>query len=211
MIGNQLLINYGINGANISGGGGTSTGSGMGNTPGSIYCFLEGSTILCQVDGEDIQVPIEKITGGTQVKTSQSGYKRTVIIGKSQFKNCDSKNCLYKYSKENHPELEKDLCITGRHSVLVDSLTEKQAEETAKHLNLLFVDDVEKIFVTESKCRLMAYLDDRATPLATEGFFTVWHLALENSDDKGNYGIYANGNFLVESCSISNMNNITNC
>jgi hypothetical protein len=47
--------------------------------------------------------------------------------------------------------------------------------------------------------------------MVTEGFFIVWHLALENENENGNYGIYANGEFLVESCSISNMNNITNC
>ena len=70
----------------------------------------------------------------------------------------------------------------------------------------MFPGDVEKIFVAESKCKLMAYIDDRAKPWASEGLYTIWHIALENSDKNANYGIYANG-YLVESCSINSINN----
>jgi hypothetical protein len=103
---------------------------------------------------------------------------------------------------EKFPLLKQDLYLTGRHAVLVESFTEEQKEQTARHLNLVFSEDVEEIFVTESKCRLMAYIDDRAEPWRSEGSYTVWHIALENQNKYSNYGIYANGGFLVESCSI---------
>ena len=45
----------------------------------------------------------------------------------------------------------------------------------------------------------MACVDENTVPYPIDGIFSVYHLALENSDHRGNYGIYANG--LVESCS----------
>ena len=84
---------------------------------------------------------------------------------------------------------------------MVDSLTQEQTEKTAKHLGLVFPDDVKKYFVAETKCKLMAYIDDNAKPWNSEGIYTIWHIALENADQTANYGIYANG-YLVESCSI---------
>jgi len=45
----------------------------------SIPCFLEGSTILCQVDGVEKYVPVEQLNKGTLVKTSLDGYKKVVL------------------------------------------------------------------------------------------------------------------------------------
>ena len=206
-VGVIAIINYGLSGSTILGGNGT------GNTTGIIYCFLEGSTILCQVDGEEVQVPVEQLQPGALVKTSKSGFKPLKTIAKSTIYNTAtierSKDRLYKYSKETHPELEEDLIVTGLHSVLVNSLTRSQKEQTAKHLRLMFPEDVEKIFVTETKPRLLAYLDERAEPWKSEGFYQVWNFSLEHHNEKSNYGVYANGNFLLESCSISNMRNIS--
>jgi hypothetical protein len=169
-------------------------------------CFLEGSTILCLVDGEEKYVPIETIRKDTLVKTSRDGFKKVELIGHSQIQNSgtdeESDNRLYVCKKENYPELTEDLFITGAHSILVDTLTEEQREKTVKNLG--------KVFVTDKKYRLMAYLDPRAEPWVSEGKYTVWHLALENSDITMNYGVYANGGLLVETTSINFLKNKSN-
>ena len=38
----------------------------------------------------------------------------------------------------------------------------------------------------------------------------IYHFALENDDFKMNYGVYANGGLLVETCSINYMKNKSN-
>ena len=57
-----------------------------------------------------------------------------------------------------------------------------------------------RLYMTDDKLRLFTYLDDKAEPYPEEGTFTIYHLALENENYIGNYGIWANG-LLVESCS----------
>ena len=64
------------------------------------------------------------------------------------------------------------------------------------------IEKLGKMFVTEKKYRLMACLDERAKPWASEGAYTIWHFALEHADTGLNYGVYANGGLLVETCSI---------
>ena len=171
-------------------------------------CFLEGSTILCQVDGVETYVPVEELKKGTLVKTCLNGYKAVVLIGKGSIQNPGNdertEDRLYKCSPSKYPQLKDDLYITGCHSILDFPITEKQKEDTIKHLG--------KLFVTDKKYRLMAYVDERAEPWNSEGTYTIWHFALENKDERMNYGVYANGGLLVESCAIltlktkSNMN-----
>jgi hypothetical protein len=161
-------------------------------------CFLEGSTILCQIDGVERYVPVEQLTKGTLVKTSMDGYKPVVLIGKGTLQNPGTdertEQRLYKCSPSKYPPLKEDLYITGCHSILQFSITNKQKEATIKHLGSLFV--------TDSKYRLMAFLDERAEPWNSEGEYTIWHFALEHHDDGMNYGVYANGGLVVETCSI---------
>lgn len=163
----------------------------------TAICFLEGTQILCK----DGPVPIEDLQCGDLVKTL-NGYKAIVEIKKNTILNPGTNertvNRLYSYDNK--------LFLTGAHSVLVDSLTQEQKEKTAKHLGLFFPEDVESTFVAESKCKLMAYIDDKAEPWNSEGLYTIWHVALENTNKNANYGIYANG-YLVESCSINTLSN----
>lgn len=166
-------------------------------------CFLEGSTLTCLVGGEDKEVPIEKIRKGTLVKTLKDGYKKVELIGSRPIGNPGdserTQNRLYKLSKEKYPELKEDLYLTGCHSILVDSITEEEKEETIKQLEVLHI--------TDGKVRLMANIDKRAEPWVSEGEYTVWHLALECEDDGLNFGVYANGGLLVETCSIRYLKN----
>jgi hypothetical protein len=157
-------------------------------------CFLEGSTLLCQVDGAEVYVPIEQIRKGTLVKTAKHGFKAVDLIGRSKLYNpghtLRSEHRLYRCSTAAYPELTSDLFITGCHSLLVASLTDKQREDTVERL--------EKVFVTDDKYRLMACVDERAEPYAKEGVHTIWHLSLETDNIFVNYGVYANGGLLVE-------------
>lgn len=172
----------------------------------AVVCFLEGSTILCLVDGKEQYIPIEMMRKGTLVKTSRDGYKAVVGIGYSKTPNPGNsertEDRLYKYSKEAYPELTDDLFLTGCHSILVDHITEPQREKMTKILG--------KIFVTDKKYRLIACVDDCAEPWNAEGIYTTWHFALEHSDVKMNYGVYANGGLLVESCNIHTLTNKAN-
>jgi hypothetical protein len=161
-------------------------------------CFLEGSTILCQVDGIERYVPVEQITKGTLVKTSLDGYKPVVLVGKGVIQNPGTdertEDRLYKCSPSKYPQLTNDLYITGCHSILEYPITEKQKQDTIKHLG--------RLFITDKKYRLMACVDERAEPWNSEGAYTIWHFALDHEDDGMNYGVYANGGLLVESCSL---------
>ena len=168
-------------------------------------CFLEGTEILCKVDGAETYLPIEQIQPGTLVKTSQDGFKKVVAIGKGPIKNPNtderSENRLYICCKEWYPELQKDIILTGCHSILVRKISDVERADTIKKLG--------KVFVTDKKYRLMACLDNRAKPWVSEGTYTVWHLALEHEDPNMNYGVYASG-LLVESCSIKFLMNKSN-
>jgi hypothetical protein len=169
-------------------------------------CFKEGTKVLCQINGVETYQPIETLKVGTLVKTSHHGYKKIEVIKSGTIHNPGSdewlEERLYKCSTANYPELTEDLYITGNHSILVDSITKEQREQLIKHMG--------QIFLTDTKCRLIACVDERAEPLASEGVFPIWHLALENENEKMNYGIYVNGGLLVETCSINTLKNRAN-
>ena len=172
--------------------------------PSDVPCFLEGSQILCHVDGKDTYMPVEQMRPGTLVKTSLDGYKPVVMIGTRPINNPGTsertQNRLYKCTTAKYPELTEDLFITGCHSILVDVLTHKQREETIKQLGATYV--------TSRKYRLMAVIDERAEPWESAGTYNIWHFALENDDYYSNHGVYANG-LLVETCSKKNLKELS--
>ena len=159
-------------------------------------CLLEGTKILCLVDGAEQYVPIETIRKGALVKTLSSGYKAVEFVGTSKRYNppTDERSVdrLYICTSDEYPEITEDVVLTGAHSILVEKLTPEQKEATKKITEVLFV--------SEKKFRLMACLDSRAKPYPVEGTYNVWHLALEHTDRLMNYGMYANG-LLVETAS----------
>jgi hypothetical protein len=171
----------------------------------AVTCFLEGTKILCQIENKEQYIPVENLRPGCLVKTLLNGYKKVELIGKGPINNPGNtdriQTRLYKCSRKNYPELNDDLFITGCHSILVETLTSKQIEETKKVLG--------DIYVTDNKYRLMSYLDDRAEAWNSEGTYTIWHFALENDNNFMNYGVYANG-LLVETSSKRYINNLSN-
>ncbi len=168
-------------------------GDGTPSDPVALYymCFLEGSKILCYDPDakKEVERPVESLRKGDLVKTTMDGYKAIDTIGTSKIYNpanlMRSKNRLYKYSKENHPELKEDLVITGCHAVLVTELSDEERRD--------LIDIQGKVYVTEDYYRLIACVDKRAQPYEKEGLFNIWHFALENDNYYFNYGIYANG------------------
>ena len=168
----------------------------------SATCFLEGSKILCLVDGVEQNLPIETIRNGTLVKTLKDGYKPVVAIGHSKLYNPGTSaryaNRLFRCSKEAYPTLTEDLVITGNHAILEVPITEAQKNT--------LIEEMGQLFVTDDKYRLIACVDERTLPYEVEGTFPIWHLALEHRDVKMNYGIWANG-LLVESTSINFLRN----
>jgi hypothetical protein len=172
----------------------------------SAPCFLEGTTILCQVEGVEKYVPVQELKKGTLVKTSLNGYKAVFLIGKGTINNGGNdertENRLYKCSPSKYPQLKDDLYITGCHSILEFPITEKQKKDTIERLG--------ELFVTDKKYRLMACMDERAEPWNSEGTYTIWHFALENENERMNYGVYANGGLLVETACIRTLKNKSN-
>ena len=84
----------------------------------------------------------------------------------------------------------------------MDSLTESEREQTIQYLG--------KVFVTDRKYRLMACVDERAEPFPSEGTHAIYHVALEHEDGNMNYGVYANGGLLVETCCINSLRSKSN-
>jgi hypothetical protein len=156
-------------------------------------CFKEGSKILT----DNGYKPIEMLRKGDLVKTLKHGYKPIDMIGKRDIYNPAQKerikDQLYKCSQEQYPELTEDLIITGCHSILVDRFTSQKQREKVIEIN-------GDTYVTDNKYRLPACADERASVYEKKGSFTIYHIALENSDYYSNYGVYANG-LLVETCS----------
>jgi hypothetical protein len=103
------------------------------------------------------------------------------------------KDQLYILSKEHFPDLTENLVLTGSHCLLVDTLTDKQQLDIKE---LLYG----RLYVTENKYRLPACLELLSEVYPRSGEYTVYHIALENESQTSNYGVYANGGLLVESC-----------
>jgi hypothetical protein len=171
-----------------------------------VPCFLEGTRILCSVSGVERHLPIEELKPGVLVKTASGAYIKVAFVGKGTIQNPGSneriENRLYKLTPEKYAQLKSDLFITGCHAILVKTLTELQREETLKHLG--------DIYITDNHYRLIACVDERAEPWASEGVYTIMHFALEHNDPQMNYGVYANGGLLVETCSINFLKNRSN-
>ena len=151
-----------------------------------IICFLEGAKILT----DEGYKRIETLEKGSMIKTCNNGYIPIKYIGYSKFNNpCHGgriKQRLYEYE-------DKNLVLTGCHSVLKRNLTKEQEYKIKDHYD--------NIFLTDGYYRLPAFLDESNKPYRKGGIQKIYHIALESCNINMNYGIYAN-DLLVESCAI---------
>jgi len=168
----------------------------------SIPCFHEDTKILTNCGYR----PIKELQKDDLIKTLKHGYKPIDMIGKRKIYNLAIndriKDQIYKCTNDNYPEIFEDLLITGCHSILVDDFTNEEQKNMTIEIN-------KKIFVTDGKYRLPACVDLRSSIYETPGMYTIYHLALENDDQRMNYGIYANG-LLVETCSKRYLKELSN-
>ena len=181
---------------------GSSAGAIYYSQPPPLPCFKSDSKILTDKG----YVQVQDLRKGDLVKTLKDGYKPIELIGKSDIYHSASqeriKNQLYKCSQSEYPELFEDLVITGCHCILMDNFIDEEQREKTIEVN-------GKIYVTDSKYRVPACVDQRASIYETPGTYTIYHLALENENYYGNYGVYANG-LLVETCSKRYLSELSN-
>ena len=128
------------------------------------------------------------------------------MIGKKEIYNPSLqeriKDQLYKCENTEFSEIFEPLIITGAHSILVDSFISEEQKQKVIEVN-------GKIYVTDSKYRVPACVDPRASIYENPGIYTIYHFALENDNYYMNYGVYANG-LLVETCSKRYLKELSN-
>ena len=113
-------------------------------------CFMEGTKILTS----NGYIPIEELCIGDMVKTDKN-YKNISLIGHTIiYNNKNTKNCIYKYNKDDVFDLFDDLYVTAYHSVPVNNK------------------------------KILAKDDSRASKWAYEGNINIWHIALDNISHK---------------------------
>jgi hypothetical protein len=159
----------------------------------NVVCFKEGTKILTSQG----YTSIETLRKGDLVKTLNNSFVPIEMIGKKTMYNPATndriKDQLYILENDEYPDVFEPLVITGCHSVLVDGFENENQKEQVKEV-------LGKIYITDGKYRLPACVDTRSNVFLQKGDFTIYHIALENENYYGNYGVFANG-LLVETCS----------
>jgi hypothetical protein len=158
-----------------------------------IPCFNKGTKILCQNikhSDSDIYIPIEDITLNTFVKTYKNDYIKVKNIINGSFINDPDKfyKCMYKMKKTDN--MIDDLIVTGRHSILLDHITNSEIRK-----QLFYGGLISKI---ENKYLLIAAASNKFEQIKDKKEYTYYHLILENENEKKRYGIWSNG-ILTES------------
>lgn len=161
----------------------------------NIQCYLKGTKILTYIDEKEVWVNIENLKPSDLVKTYKNGFIRVKNIGWSQMKNSIhlNPNKLFKIEKNKLPELTEDLYVSGKHSRLVDELTQEQISSTLKIWS--------KLQQINDKYLLMACVDELFTDVKDENIYDMYQIILQSDSPSQQYGIYANG-LLSESMSI---------
>ena len=115
---------------------------------------------------------------------------------REQIKNTEehSINNLYRLSRTNNSQLFEDLYITGSHSMLYDSISERE-EEAMDNLLETYNNkfDIQIRNKIDGKYKLLAYYDKTFVEVKKNISVSIYHLVLENENKNINYGIYANG------------------
>jgi hypothetical protein len=158
-------------------------------------CFLKG-TMIETMKG---MIPVEELHPNMFVKTYEHSYVPIKLIGKRTIthdsKKERNKEQLFVCKKELYPGATEDLVVTGCHSLLVKrDFLEKDEEQR-------IIDANGGIYLTDKLVRLPAVADLQTIIYPEDGDYEIYHFALDHTDDRMNYGIYANG-ILAETCSI---------
>jgi len=157
--------------------------------PVTLYCFNKGTEILCLEDEKEVLIPIESIKEGTLVKTYKHGYKKVIQLYNKKFLNntSDWKSSMYKMAKKDG--MINDLILSGKHSILVDELSEKEVAFLDKNKLDLF-----KTISIDDKKLVLAASSDEFKVIEDNNEYSVFNFLLENDGNNDTrYGVWANG------------------
>ena len=157
----------------------------------NVPCFEKNTKILCLKDNEEVYVTISELKKGDLIKTYKHGFKKLDLIGSGVFLNDVSNPFRSMYKHKHNVDGFDNLVITGGHSILVDHLLE---EENLQQQKINFDYKIE-----DKQMSLSAFSKD-FEKIKTGNVFTYYHIVLENDDENGKYGIWANGGILTETC-----------
>lgn len=149
-------------------------------------CFNKDTKILCFENDIEIYINIQDIKEGMLVKTYKHGYKKVNKTFKGILRNNPKKplSCMYKMKKNNN--MIDDLIVTGKHSILVDYLTEINKQNIIKYYGNPRI----KI---DNKYLILACVSDKFEKIRDNKMYEYYHLSLESNIKNKRYGIYANG------------------
>jgi hypothetical protein len=167
-------------------------------------CVGLGTQIICLKDGKECTVPVETLKAGDFVKTLTHGFLpiHTINHTTSLFTSTTKMKMLHLTSKHDS-HVQGDLFITDLHPLLVEENDEKYKEDIARQKrarkNPKFNYVGEKFRLEGKHCK--------SFPLATDGQYTIFSIALEKQGDQDQFGMWANG-LLIESTSLKYINRI---
>lgn len=150
-------------------------------------CFIEGIKLYTHVKNKDVYINIENLRSGDLVNTYLHGKKSIKFIGKGHMINNPSvwNRCVKKLPKSNN--MIDDLLVTGAHSILVDTLSEKEEEGMVS----IYGTADRKI---DDKTLVLSWVSDKFEAVHDNKEYTYYHLVLEHDNDENKrYGIWANG------------------
>ena len=165
----------------------------------NIACFEKNTKILCLKDNEEVYITISELKKGDLIKTYKHGLKKLELIGSGAFMNDVLNPLKSMYKHKDKVDGFDNLVVTGGHSILVDHLLE---EEELKQQKIHFNSKIE-----DKQMSLSAFSKD-FEQITTNEEFTYYHIVLENEDENGKYGIWANGGILTETCQRTHFFNV---
>lgn len=162
-------------------------------TPISISCYSKETDILC-FDAEsnsEKYINITNLSPKQLVKIYPTGYKAIQHIGYHDItQQASSETAWYnKFYIVPQTNYSKDLIVSGYHSVLVDNISSDVISQYEKH-------DVELKEIQDKKLLVVGLASEYK--VTSEVIDKYYHFVLDNENEKGQYGIWAN-NILTES------------
>jgi len=154
-------------------------------------CFLEGT----KINTTSGYVEVENLKVGDEVITYSSGIKLVTKVGTRcivNLVNTLASDKLYYYKKTEDDTLIDNVIVCGKHSILVDELSEDEKVSVEKLLG--------SVKGVEGKFKLPVCLDKTSKVYPIRGKLNVYNFVLECSSPTEEYIVDASGK-LVNSCS----------
>jgi hypothetical protein len=156
-------------------------------------CFAKGTLICCYDEERKVeeQVAIEDLRLGQLVKTYPEGYRPVsrfgaAVMTSNPFNSKHVMGCMFTMAKEGN--MTHDLTLVGGHSLMVDALTEEEAEMQESLWG--FSQRV------AGKALLLAAASKKFVKVPGLKRYDYYHFAVDESEER--YGAYANGGVLCE-------------